>query len=261
MAYDDNAAAVRRLLETYSDQVMSWLGVPNAVVDFMEPGTISAVVNSLLEADFAHVLRDEGVVRCRMAEHHRDGYPDFQLGKGAGSPRVEMKGLWRKILLGEITSSGKSKMEPSARLREPIEDIWEEDVLLIVVWDFESDGQISRVVLPDGHPPVVCSAHAAAESRDRRAIENGAVWRPDEKIPVTRTGRPETNFGKLNRIPYVRKQLGLPELKVRSVTVDAPPEFDDEPTVEAPSDPELADELALGRDMRAPNEGDAPATS
>ena len=251
MAYSDNAAAVRELLQEYSKNVLSWLRVPDAVVEFMEPGTISAVINSLIEADFAHVLRGKGVVRCRMAEHHRDGYPDFQIGSAPGSPRVEMKGLWRTILVGEITSSGKSKMEPSARLREPIDDIWEEDVLLIVVWDFKSEDGVSRVVLTDTHPPVVCSAHAAAQSRDERAVENGAVWRPDEKIPVTRSGKPETNFGKLNRIPYVRSQLGLPELKVRSIKVDAPPEFDEGPTVDAPSDPELADELALGRDMRA----------
>jgi hypothetical protein len=246
MTYEQNADTVRRLLEPYPERVLSWLELPGPVVDAMEPGTISAVINSLLEADLAHLLADQGVQRCRTATHHRDGYPDFQIGENESSPRVEMKGLWDRILKGNITSSGKSKMEPSARLREPQDDIRDDDVLLIIVWDFEECDAVRRVRIAEGVTPIVCSAHKAAESRDQRALGNGAQFVPGYKVPVTTSGRPETNFGKLNRIPYVREQLGLLPLKVRQVA-DEVPEMAGSSVIEATSDPEITDELMLGR--------------
>jgi len=205
---------------------IDWLALPEKVLPGFEPSQIAVIVNTLLDATLPQLkllevqdpenkarLEKVGLSKSRGQIGDREAYPDYLHKSGY---RLELKGLFvdNPALNFKRTST---QREPSARIKENVtvnEVIADRDVLMIAAVQLQETEHVCYPVISEiGLFPMI----DCIDARDGRLIKGGGRWHNSQPQVVKktsqakyRTGQPltdgdyakDTNFGKLNRIPY-----------------------------------------------------------
>lgn len=204
---------------------LDWLSLPEQALPGFEPSQIAVITNTLLDAALPRIellasdpeniekLRHIGLSKASGNIGERESYPDYIYKSGK---RVELKGLFvdnPKLQLKRPPTP----REPSARLKEnvtikevdPLNDI----LLVAAVRLEEIEGRCQPAIIDIG----IFSMIECIRARDNRLVESGGKWISGIPKVVSNTGReklkigktltnddyqPDTNFGKLKRIPY-----------------------------------------------------------
>lgn len=205
---------------------IDWLALPENVLPGFEPSQIAVIVNTLLDAALPQLsllevqdpenkerLEKVGLSKARGLIGDREAYPDYLHRSGF---RVELKGLFvdNPALKFKRTST---QREPSARIKENVtteEVVADRDVLMVAAVQLQETAHVCYPVIAEiGLFPMI----ECIKARDSRLIGGGGRWHNAQPQIIKKTsqakyrrGQPmsdddyakDTNFGKLNRIPY-----------------------------------------------------------
>lgn len=205
---------------------IDWLALPEKVLPGFEPSQSAVIVNTLLDAALPQLrllevqdpenrarLEQVGLSKSRGLIGDREAYPDYLHKSGF---RIELKGLFvdNPAL---IFKRPPTPREPSARLKENIttkEVVAEKDVLMVAAVQLQELDRIYYPVITEiGLFPMI----ECIRARDNRLLSGGGRWHGSQPQVIKkasqakrRRGEPlsdddyakDTNFGKLNRIPY-----------------------------------------------------------
>lgn len=205
---------------------IDWLALPEKVLPGFEPSQIAVIVNTLLDAALPHLkllevqepenrarLEQLGLTKSRGLIGDREAYPDYLHKSGF---RVELKGLFvdNPAL---VFKRPPTPREPSARLKENVttmEVVADKDVLMVAAVQLQ---ELDRVCYPVITEIGLFSMIECIRARDNRLIDGGGRWHGSQPQVVKKTSQAkyrrgeslsdddyakDTNFGKLNRIPY-----------------------------------------------------------
>jgi hypothetical protein len=226
---DITQTELRALAEAFKPLLglrISWLSIPNKALPGFEPSQIAVIVNTLLDAALPQIehlavdpenaakLRGVGLSKAPGIIGQRESYPDYVHVSGK---RVELKGLFVDNH-GLRFKRPPTAREPSARLKENVKMEMidaQNDALLVAAVQLQEDstGNCTPFIIDyDVFSMVECIS-----ARDERLSRTGGRWidgipkvvktRSQQKGRDGRTLTPDdyekdTNFGKLNRIPY-----------------------------------------------------------
>ncbi len=205
---------------------IDWLALPEKVLPGFEPSQIAVIVNTLLDAALPQLkllevqepenrerLEQVGLTKSRGLIGEREAYPDYLHKSGF---RVELKGLFvdNPAL---VFKRPPTPREPSARLKENVttkEVVADKDILMVAAVQLQELDRVCYPVITEiGLFPMI----ECIRARDSRLISGGGRWHGSQPQVVKKTsqakhrrGEPmsdddyakDTNFGKLNRIPY-----------------------------------------------------------
>lgn len=204
---------------------VDWLALPTDALLGFEPSQIAVIVNTLLDATLPQIkllgLSPENAEKLKHIEFtkparqigQREAYPDYISKSGK---RFELKGLF--VDNPELDfKRPPTRREPSARLKENITfEIVDPatDVLFVAAIQLREDGEFcSPYIIDIG----LFSMIECIEARDRRLHDSGGRWIGGAPKVISQRGaqkqraneelteqdyKPDTNFGKLKRIPH-----------------------------------------------------------
>ena len=205
---------------------IDWLALPESVLPGFEPSQIAVIVNTLLDAALPQLkllqvqdpdnkkrLEEVGLSKFRGLIGERESYPDYLHKSGF---RVELKGLFVDNPALRLKRPPTPR-EPSARLKENVttnDVVADKDVLMVAAVQLQEFDHVCYPVITevDLFPMLEC-----INARDGRLLKGGGRWKDGQPQVVKTTsqakrrkGQPlsdedyakDTNFGKLNRIPY-----------------------------------------------------------
>lgn len=240
-----SASQINQLLSEFSPMIglrIDWLALPKKVLPGFEPSQIAVIVNTLLDAALPQLkllevqdpenrlrLDKIGLTKSRGLIGDREAYPDYLY---KSEFRIELKGLFvdnAELLMKRPPT----EREPSARLKENVtkSDVFaDKDVLMVAAVQLqETDGICNPVITDIG----LFSMIDCILARDNRLLLGGGRWFGSQPQVVKkesqakyRQGLPltdddyakDTNFGKLNRIPYPPLVAFLVKYGVRVVS-------------------------------------------
>lgn len=191
-----------------------------------EPSQIAVIVNTLLDAALPQLkllqvqdpenkkrLEEVGLSKFRGLIGERESYPDYLHKSGF---RVELKGLFVDNPALKLKRPPTPR-EPSARLKENVttNDVAaDKDVLMVAAVQLQKTDHICYPVITEIE---LFSMIECIQARDNRLLRDGGRWNNSQPQVIkttsqakSRKGLPlsdedyakDTNFGKLNRIPY-----------------------------------------------------------
>ncbi len=205
---------------------IDWLALPESVLPGFEPSQIAVIVNTLLDAALPQLkllqvqdpdnkkrLEEVGLSKFRGLIGEREAYPDYLHKSGF---RVELKGLFVDNPALQLKRPPTPR-EPSARLKENVttnDVVADKDVLMVAAVQLQEFDHVCYPVITevDLFPMIEC-----INARDGRLLSGGGRWEGPQPQVIKaaaqakyRRGQPlsdedyarDTNFGKLNRIPY-----------------------------------------------------------
>ena len=215
-------------LKNLKGTTVEYLKLPKEVIRDIEPSQVGTIVGTIVDASLPQIALEKnvGLFKENGILKDREGYPDFKHSSGY---RVELKGLFKPNPDVELKVTSTPR-EPSSRLTQKvtIKNVDpDRDALLLAVYQMEKndDDTYSPTIVDIGIFPVI----ECIKARDKRMEECGGRWFGDyetptilskcgkqkekENLPLNceRYGRKEsegcdynedTNFGKLQRIPY-----------------------------------------------------------
>jgi hypothetical protein len=204
---------------------IDWLSLPTESLPGFEPSQIAVIINTLLDAAMPQIellssdpenlekLKHIGLSKAPREIGERESYPDFIHKSGK---RFELKGLFVDNTDLDLKRPP-TRREPSARIKEniTIDNVNPStDVLLVAAVQLrEIDGRCYPIIIDIG----LFSMIKCVEARDKRLADSGGKWIGGVPKVISNTGRKkmkkgetlsdldfekDTNFGKLNRIPY-----------------------------------------------------------
>lgn len=206
------------------------LSIPKQVIQAFEPSQIGTIVGTLMDALIPH-LDDIPTVGLKKADGilgDREGYPDYVHNDGY---RLELKLIY--VDNPELKMKRPpTKREPSARLTQKVtvKNVNPTtDAMLLIAYQMQAQPLDKLAISPTIISICVLSMAGLVEARDNRLTDGGGMWfgnyetpavlskiglakRADgEPLDTSTYGRKEsegrdfnedTNFGKLQRIPY-----------------------------------------------------------
>ena len=205
---------------------IDWLALPESVLPGFEPSQIAVIVNTLLDAALPQLkllqvqdpenkkrLEEVGLSKFRGLIGERESYPDYLHKSGF---RVELKGLFVDNPALKLKRPPTPR-EPSARLKENVttnDVIANKDVLMVAAVQLQETDHVCYPVITEIE---LFSMIECIQARDNRLLKGGGRWSSSQPQVIKtasqakyRKGLPlsdedyakDTNFGKLNRIPY-----------------------------------------------------------
>lgn len=220
-------ASLKAVLQPLLGLRLSWLSIPTPAVAGFEPSQLAVMANTLTDGALPQVdllalddsqaaerLRSIGLGKAAGLIGERESYPDYV--HEASGFRVELKGLFVDNPQLELKRPPTAR-EPSARLKEnvTIEVVdAERDVLLVAATQLRD---IKGVCSPEIIDLGVFSVIDCVAARDKRLEASPGRWFGSVPKVLSLAGRKrlmagfqvteedyekDTNFGKLNRIPY-----------------------------------------------------------
>ncbi|HEY1996439.1 hypothetical protein [Paraburkholderia sp.] len=226
---DARAYLLQQLTPLVGQEVHN-LRIPVEIAAHIEPSQIGTIVGTLTDALLPSIAErvQVGLSKGPGVQGDREGYPDFIHTSGY---RLELKGLFKDNPNVKLKKPP-TRREPSARLTRQVtvnNVDRERDALLLLVYQLQptrdDETMLSPVIVAVGIFPV----HECIQARDERLTSRGGRWFGDYQTPVVlskagkrklASGQPvdiaayglkgsegkdfneDTNFGKLNRIPY-----------------------------------------------------------
>jgi hypothetical protein len=228
------------------DVQFSSLALPTVAIEAFEPSQIGTIVGSLMDALIPH-LPNADVIGLRKAPGilgEREGYPDYT----HGAYRLELKLIYVDNPLLTMKRPP-TRREPSARLTQKVtvrNVNPSTDAMLLISYQLQSNHERPDAVSPTIIDFRVFPMVDLIEARDRRLSDAGGRWSGDYQTPLVLSkkgqakrrrnetldtssfGRKEsegkdynedTNFGKLNRIPYQPLDQFIKECQARSLGI------------------------------------------
>lgn len=193
-----------------------YLALPVNVLASFEPSQVGSVVGNLVDGCIPEIpllFEDKGVdiglskfTNYVVGEGgEREGYPDFIHNSGK---RVELKLLFTPTPEVNI----RAPREPSGRLRVRMEDISRSsDALLVAAYQMQPSSRGRNLYSPVVTDIGVFSVAHCIQARDHSLALRGGRWTEEGPVVPAKGGgvAPDTNFGKLKRIPYKPLQAFL----------------------------------------------------
>lgn len=214
----------------------SVLSIPKEILKAFEPSQIGTIIGSLMDACIPHLstLTDSnefdtvGLSKNEGILGDREGYPDYIHTSGK---RLELKLLFVDNPHIELKKPPTPR-EPSARLTQKVtfkNVIPDKDMLLVIAYALKERKQKPGFYSPTIIDYNIFSVYECILARDRRMYECNGGWFGNFETPtiLSKQGRDkkskgiaidydsygrkedegkdlneDTNFGKLNRIPY-----------------------------------------------------------
>ena len=221
---------------------IDWLALPEQVLPGFEPSQIAVIVNTLLDAALPQLkllevqdaenrarLEQIGLTKAPGQIGQRESYPDYIHKSGF---RVELKGLFVDNPSLDLKRPP-TEREPSARLKENVRERDVDaarDVLMVAAVQITELEQVCSPVIADiGLFPM----NECILARDNRLLRGGGRWYNGVPQVVKKTSgskyrrgeilsdedyAKDTNFGKLNRIPYPPLEAFLRQYGIRIVS-------------------------------------------
>ncbi len=209
------------------------LSLPLVALMSVEPSQVGSMVGNLMDAMIPHLgttneLHDVDLTKYTGVTGDREGYPDYQHKSGF---RLELKLLFVNNPALK-TKRPLTPREPSARITQKVslDDVdAKQDALLVIAYRLEIRDDMPGAVSPKIVDLDVFPMAAVVRARNDNLSRRGGIWFGKDKTPAvisligrkkmaegkeldnTSYGRKsqerkdyneDTNFGKLNRIPY-----------------------------------------------------------
>ncbi|KEO82864.1 hypothetical protein [Tumebacillus flagellatus] len=227
------------------------LSIPEQILIGFEPSQVGTLVGTLMDACIPMLpqipttrgaLPDVGLKKHEGIQGEREGYPDYI---HTSDKRLELKLLF--VDNPEIQmKKPPTPREPSARLTQKVTKknvIPDRDVLLVIAYNLQKNITRKGMYTPTIVDLGLFSVYECIEARDKRMEESGGKWFGNYETPTilskggkkkrkegielndsaygrkkseNRDYNEDTNFGKLNRIPYKPLQAFLKKHKINT---------------------------------------------
>lgn len=209
------------------------LSIPVVALGAFEPSQIGTIVGALMDAMIPYQdISQVGLYKHEGILGDREGYPDYKHSSGK---RLELKLLYVDNP-NFAMKKPPTRREPSARLTQKvtIKNVDpKNDGMLLIAYRIEQDREHPEIAVPQIIDLEIFSMIELVEARDQRMISGGGRWfgnyetptvlsgtgrvkrQKGEPLDTSNYGRKEsegkdfnedTNFGKLQRIPYKELQ-------------------------------------------------------
>jgi hypothetical protein len=233
---------LRQALQPLIDVQVGVLRLPKDTLVGFEPSQIGTLVGVIMDACIPQLdlviegdqqlLQKVGLKKHAGILKDREGYPDYIHDSGV---RAELKLLYVDPEVVKMKKPSTPR-EPSARLTQKvtIKNVRaQQDTLLVVAYQLQPEKANPTLYVPTIIDLGVFSMIECIRARDKRLIDGGGRWFGDFETPcvLSKAGRKvrreggdvdcssygrkesegkhyneDTNFGKLNRIPYAPLQ-------------------------------------------------------